>query len=236
MIPVDGIRKQPHTSEGEAEAQGAGGQREQAALDQQLADNPPAGRSERDAYRKLTRSADRARQQQIGDIDARHQQNEPNGNHQCDQDRTGSEMARKRSDDRPGILVCGRIFAREASSNRRHFCLRLSRCAPSQRACRIPEGGACLASDSLSPGRRASGCQTIADDREPEAFRHDADHGGGHAVDPYTASDDGRVCVVPRCPNAAAQHDDRWCAGPIIVGHKIAAKRRLLAEQLKCVR
>ena len=90
--------------------------------------------------------------------------------------------------------------------------LRLRRCAP------ISEPAEDLKLTHVSRLTRESGqagerLPHVADDREPEAVRHDTDHGGGHAVDSHTAPDDGRVRVVPRGPDAAAQDDDRWRAG-----------------------
>ena len=146
-----------------------------------------------------------------------------------------SEMPRKRSDDRPGRPVRGRVIAGQASSNGLQFRPRLRRCAPvSEPADHLKETRVSrLVGES---GQARERLPHIADHREPEPIRHDADHCGGHAVDSDTASDDGRVCVVPRYPNAAAQHDHRRGARPIVVGDEIAAERRLLAEQLKCIR
>ena len=75
------------------------------------------------------------------------------------------------------------------------FCLRLSRCAP------VSEPAEYLKQTRVSrlipeSGQARERLPQVADDRESEAIRHDADHGGGHPVDPYTAPDDGRVCVV----------------------------------------
>ena len=101
-------------------------------------------------------------------------------------------MRRKRSDDRPSILVCVWVFARQASSNRRQFCLRLSRCAPVSepaehlKEARVPR----LIGES---GQARERLPQVADDREPEAIRHDTDHDRGCVPQFHDRSDD----VVP---------------------------------------
>ncbi len=69
--------------------------------------------------------------------------------------------------------------------------------------------------------------------RKPEPIRHDANDGGRRRVDPNRAADHGGIAVVPGSPHRTAEDDDARCTRPIVVGPKVPAEDRLVANQAK---
>ena len=62
---------------------------------------------------------------------------------------------------------------------------------------------------------------------------HDADHGGGNAIDPHRLPDDGGIASVALFPEAMTQNHDRRGAGHRIRRDKITSDSRFLANQLE---
>ena len=80
---MSGVGVEPSDSRiREAEARDPRDKCEQHALDEQLPDDAPSSRADRDAHGHLTRAVGRAREQQIGDVRARDEEHEADGAHE----------------------------------------------------------------------------------------------------------------------------------------------------------
>ena len=88
----------------------------------------------------------------------------------------------------------------------------------------------------MQSGQARERVPDVADDREPEAFRHDPDTVEGTPLTRTRPPYDGSGLRLPGGPDAAAQDDDCWRARLIVGGDEIAAKDRPFAEHPKCVR
>ena len=110
------------------EAEDAADQRQQHALDEQLADDAPARRAERHADADLARAVRGAREQQVGDVRARDQQHERDRAHQRpehDPDLPAVLLLVVGDDPRRDVLVGRRIVVGEPRDDRRQLGLRL---------------------------------------------------------------------------------------------------------------
>ena len=71
----------------------------------------------------------------------------------------------------------------------------------------------------------------IGAERELHPFRHHADDGRRHVVDPDRASEDRRIAAVARLPDAVAENRHRRRARLVVVGQETAAEQRPLADE-----
>ena len=90
--------EETHAKSRERQPGGAGDEREQQALGEELTDDLPARRAERQAHRDLARAGGAARQQQVGDVGAGDEQQEDDRAHESREHRpdrpAGGEVAK----------------------------------------------------------------------------------------------------------------------------------------------
>jgi hypothetical protein len=106
--------------DGQSQAGAAARQREQAALGQQLADQPPPARPERGADRQLPGPPRRSREQKARDVRARHQQHEADRAQQQVEGRAyaaADQLVERRDRHRAGRVVL-RMLRRELAADR----------------------------------------------------------------------------------------------------------------------
>jgi hypothetical protein len=212
-------------------------QPEDQTLGDELADQPAPARAERVAHRDLAGPGLRAREQEVGDVDDRDQQDEqhralqqPQGRRERS-DQIGVERTRLGADDhrrqapgrdqlvqqvgpRPGLRD-------ELGAERRE---RRARGEPRDDA--EAEARAEVLGE-VEVGWRPD-LRTL---REAEAARHHADHGDRPRVEVELLADELRVAAEPALPDLVAEDDDLWIAGLILLVVEPAAERGAHAEQ-----
>jgi hypothetical protein len=219
---------------GEERAERAAYQREQQALGEQLAHDAAAARPERRAQRELALARADAREQQVRDVHARHEQHQPDRAEQHEQRLAGvaderlAEAGRRPAD----ALVLARVLLGEAGGDRGHL---LARCGDRR-------AGRETGHDVQVPGAAAVGAEELVVRERPpdlgafgvaEARRGDADHGAGLAVDLHVLADDGGIAAEALLPQRVAEHDHVRAARLVLARHEPAAERRPHAQHIE---
>ncbi len=230
--------EEPDTDGRQAKPHETADDRQQRALDQQLADDAPARRAQRDADGHFARAAGRSREQQVRDVGAGDQEYEADRAHQRQEhqlDRPAVHAIVERHDARADVLVGIGIIASQFSRDGVHLCLRLRhRDAVAQPAEDIQgRAGIALLFQELRRVRERH--PQVGAGGKLEAFRHHADHRCWQLVDLDGAAENGRITAVAVLPHAVSQDDHGRRARPIVLRKEIAADQRLLANQLEGV-
>ena len=249
---------------GQEQADHRPGEREHQALDEQLLHQAAARGTQRQADSDLALAHERAGDQQVGDVGAGDEQDEPDHAHQHEQGRgevvaQAGEACRCRFDEQsPLHELLARVGGPVLRGRQRLLVLTDLREEPLQRrlggvdrVARLQPGedldppGAPIVHVHPRPVRRH---HVLHQDRDAdlrrlrridagESCRGDTDHGHRVVVDPDRLADDRRIACEPADPVVVAQDDDRVAHGDLIVlpGVEHAAERRLHAEQREVV-
>ena len=195
-------------------------QGEQHALDEQLPDDPPPARAERDADGDFARPVGRARQQQVGDVGAGDEQHERDRAHQRPEHRLdlrADDEVEERRDLRRDVLVAVLVLIRKLRGDVLHLAAGLlERGAVGQAA--VDHEGSPLARQPEY--RRPLGHRhpDLALERPFEAVGHHADDRGGNRVDADRFADDRGIGRIARFPDAAADQRNRRRALLVVLG------------------
>jgi hypothetical protein len=225
-------------------------EREEHALGEELPDDAPPARAEREADRDLAAPPDRAGEEQVRDVHRRDEQHDPR-----DREHSGGEAedvapvrpgadhrAPVRHRDHP-VLVLLRVLLGQRAHDGVQRRLRLLARRPRRearhdveppRAARLEE--VVLRHDGPLHGHRDEEVAGALEVRAREALRRDADHGERAPVDGHRAPDDARVGAEALAPQPVAEHDDRARHGRgVLVGDEEAPERGAHAEHREVV-
>ena len=185
-----------------------GNGREHDGLHESLAHQPRPAGAERHLDRRLSRTCGRTGQQQVGDVRARHKQDERDERDEQFQSPSnvrGRLHLRERKHLRPPVVVNLRIAGSQTPDRRLQFATRrVGGHAPAQPA-EYPQivtrtGAARRARIERQPDARIDG--------ESETRRHDADHRPRPAIEPDRPSDDGVIAAEAPPPERIADDSD----------------------------
>lgn len=212
--------------------------RQHHTFDQQLPDDAPAARTDRQADGDLTRPASCPRQHQVGDVDAGDEQHEAHSHQHRGKDhddfRTHVELVVVLNHRRI-FPVRDRVGGRQVVTDAIHLGAGSLDVGPvlhapehdHESALALFEGVVVAHGHELNP--------QILVERKPEIFGHHADHGCRIAVKPYGAAEDGGIFAVAPLPQPVGQKQHRGCAAAFIGVREIAADDRFLTDQAEGV-
>ena len=222
----------------EAQPRDAADHGEQHALDEQLPDDPPPARTERDANRDFARPVGGARELQVGDVGAGDEQDEGDRAHQRPEHRLdlrADDEVEERRDLRGEVLVAVLVLIRQLRGDVLHLAAGLlERDAVGQAAvghegpplARQPEYGRPL-------GHRHP---DLALERPFEAVGHHADDRRGNRVDADRFADHRGIGRIARFPDAAADQRNRRRTLLVVVGDEASSELGLHADHVERVR
>src|SRR5262245_40266892 len=211
--------------------------RQHHTFDEQLPDDPPACRSERDANGYFPRSPNRAAEHQVGEIGGSDQQHQSDGAPHCAISRgcvrSDEELAETSRPWNPaGIRFW--ICARELSSDTFQFgACAFSSDAFRQTAEREPQSPNIAQTHDRVWHERYPQILVL---RKRKTLAHDSDDGGRRLVDSQDAPNDRRVLSESLFPKSVRQYRNGLSARQLIGRDEIPAKDGLLTEDVKRVR
>ena len=222
---------------GEREAADAAEDGDHGALRQQLAQQAAASAAYRHPHRELRGAPRAAGQHQVGDVDARDQQDEQHRALEQQQRRLHRfDLARLQRDDaRADVRVRARVLLGQPGRDGVHLCPRfLERHVRTQPSDHVPP--AVAAARSLELLERL-GCEEVtlraaAIEAELEVRAEHPDHGVRLAVQHERAPDDVRLAPEAALPQTVRQNDDA-AARPVLFRQEGAPVHGVGAEQLE---
>ena len=195
----------------EQQADDAGDERQQNALDEQLADDLPAACANRDTDAHLARSSSGLGQEQVGDVRARDQQHEPDRSHQRPEeqrDLRAENAFDERIGVRPEILVGLRILRGQRRADGLELGARLF---DGHAVVETPDGEVAPRLPRLpgdGRGHRAGRQPDIRVEGKVHALRHHPDDGAVLIDDADGLADDVRIAAIALPPQRVADQDD----------------------------
>ena len=207
--------------------------REHEALGQELSRQPPLPGADRGAHGDLALAPFGPREQQVGDVGAGHEHQEPDGaedEHErparaaadlfLDGNGEGLE-AHLASDTVPcSVSAAVTIFSSALALSRRRALLQLRRAVVAVAAV-VGRCGIDLRGD-VELGRLGRVDREVG--RQREAAGRDAHDAAGHAVELDRAPEDVRVSAVAVLPEPVSENDDGRAAVAILLGREVAAE------------
>jgi hypothetical protein len=208
------------------------------ALGHELADEPQPAGAERCAYRHLAASRRPSRQQQVGEVNARDQQDEADGTeyHQQSWPDVAGDLGLQRAQEHPearrGAVIVGEA-RRHAVDKGLQFGRGLRQCHARLEPCDDLQVmvAAIVRLGAIERQRRPQ----IRVAAKVESLRQDADDGVSLAVELNAFSDDVAVGSHLRFPEAVVDERDMIVAGLVVVSREDAALLRGHTQQGKQV-
>ncbi len=223
---------------GKAEAGYAGHKRQQHALDEQLPDDAPPRRANRDADRNLARAVGRARQKQVGHVRAGDEQHERDGAHERPEKNpylaADDLLGERRHHGGDPLVGVGKLSG-QGLGDTGHLAARLfDRHAVGEAAVGHQQTpGASGARLSRGPLRQRQ--PDVRVERKLHPRRHDTDDRGRLRVHANRPADNRAISTVAALPHRVAQQHDRRSAGAIVFGRKFTSDRGLRADEREAV-
>ena len=211
-----------HAECGQAHSEQAAESAEQHALDQQLADYPPAGSTQGGADGHLAPAEQCPAQHHVGHVGAGDDENKSHrGQHEQEDyaDAAAVIALMKGLNGGGNVLVDSGILLRKTAGNAVQFTRSLLQ-ADAALEDAVRRDAAIVALGKLGRGRQRH--VDIDAGGEFEAHGHDAHDGGGLAVDAHMAADHVPRTAVAVLPHAVAEDQHGRGAGLVVGGHKRA--------------
>ena len=233
----DAQREQAGRERCEPEPERARESRDDRALGEQLPHDASPRRAQRNPHADLARAAGGAREQQVGRIGARNEENEHRRRHHRVQRRLKLRVEvlveRGESRSQPRVRVGMRL--RQAGRHRVEVRLRPGEAHAGREATEGSKGPPVTLVLREAGGERQRLPQ-VGPERELEALGHHPDDGRRYVVQPDDAAEHLRVRAVAGRPDAVSQQHHGRRGRPIVVRAKVAADHGPDAEQAECVR
>ena len=239
--------ERPHADDGEGDAANGRRRGEQQTFDGELTEKPQAAGAERRADGDLAATGAATREQQVGHVGARDQQDEPDGRQQDDQagPHRAEDDGRERLDEHAPRRVLGELPFEVRGNRGQLFLDRVGRSARSPeheermrrsrpRLGRLLEGQPDVDSRACPAIRErpriVGGAQHLKH-TEVGASRHDPDDGVGAIVQGDCAADRRGVAVERSRPEAVTENDVGRTPRPRVLGGERAARGRMHADE-----
>ena len=229
-------REAAHRAVGECESQGPRGRRQQQGLNQQLADQTRAARTERAAHGELLTARRSARQQQVGHVDAGDQEHRDYRRAKQSDGRTHvtDQVLAQRDHFRAHALVRARVLLLDDRGDRIHLRLRLfDRDAVLQPTDDVPVAAGPDPRLVFLHGLRGVDvaiARSIFLEVRLEIIRHHARDEERTVIERDRLADDARIAVEVRSPEVFGEHDDAVVALGVLLGPEETAGERLNAK------
>ena len=227
---------QPDAADGHRETGEAARASQEEALHRQLPDDLPPGGAQREPDRELVRTLRRPRNQEVGDVGARDEEDDRHGAGQRQVDQPDVRAGRpvvERLHDGADVLVRGGMLRPELLGDGAYLGPGLLDCRAGTQA---SDGGQRAEVTAIEDLGRAERLPEVRPERETDPFGHHADDGRGLAVDAHDAADDPRVSPVAVAPHVKGEDHRSVGAAPAVRGSEVAPQQDRLAEEAERVR
>ena len=222
----------------EAEPDNTRHERQQHALDEQLLDDAPSRRADRDTDGDLARAIGRARQKQVGHVRAGDEQHERDGAHERPEKNpylvADDLLGERRHHCRDSLVGVGKLTG-QGLGDAGHLAARLlDRHAVGEAAVGHQQTpGASGARLRRGPLRQRQ--PDVRVERKLHPRRHHADDRGRLRVHANRPADNRAISTVAALPDRVAQQHDRGSAGSIVFGRKFTSDRGVRADEREAV-